>query len=108
MDFPPCKWQRSDLSPIWPAATLHDRTVLMRISLAACAVLLFTCTTASTEAPRSALVRGDQAEVDSFTRAFLAGNAAIDRAALEDDRPVHRSVVLRIEEDRRISQYGVD
>jgi hypothetical protein len=88
---------------------MHDGAVLIMCrALAALAFMVGCSTLRGTGEIRTALVCGDQERVDVFTRAFLQGKTNIDGNALRDDRLVDRSIILRVEEKRRISQYGVD
>jgi hypothetical protein len=57
---------------------------------------------------RDALVAGHQAEVDTFSKRVLAGQASITAEMLDDDRPVSRTVIVRFERGTETTQYGVD
>ena len=87
---------------------MHKRTMLMKRLTFLVLIIFAGCATRSTEEIRTALVRGDQKQIDAFTDAFLAGAVKIDRLAIADARPVDRRVIVRISEERRISQYSVD
>jgi hypothetical protein len=72
-------------------------------------LVMSSCTSSSGDGGiRYALVAGDQEAVDAFTRRFLNDDMAIGSSALSDDSLVSRSIVLRADEDDRLSQYGVD
>lgn len=57
---------------------------------------------------QDALVSGDQTTVDVFTDALLNDRLEVTPAALHDDRDVSRSIILRVDEESRRSQYGID
>lgn len=60
------------------------------------------------ERAREALVSGDQDFVEMFSRQVLNDDAVITAGSLGDDRVVSHNIVVRVEEENRIGQYGVD
>lgn len=80
-------------------------TMLMRILFVL--LLISGCATRPPDASDS-LVKGGQAEIDTFSRRVLAGEKLITAEMLDDDRPVDRTVIVRMDRNGERAQYGVD
>lgn len=98
----PCKpqWGHSLSGTSMPPSAMPMNLILALLLVGGCATRAINI--------GDALVAGDQATVDEFSKRVLAGEPLITAIMLTDDREVSRAVILRVDRDGGTAQYGVD